>query len=758
MRLLEKIMLGFIALVLISRFSPDILPNTKHEFTNLAFYLLALIYFFGGFWLLRNKEKTQIILPVLAGIAFSAALIVLPRLLRVTRQGLEPYFILPNLAFMLGIGIYMLFKKKSKPLFTYLKGLFTRSLVIGCLCVFLTYTPVTNVVYRDFISFFNNGDEQLLDNLKMVQYVEMYKKARASGDCDKELEYAQTANTYGKLWLGSDTLIGYSEKKTPDSLRNIPHDAFPSLGSSYWLSVREKYRYISGTFEFLYFAYRCKADNYFDLHNMDSSLKYYTKAYKAEFIGAYDTNEWLRYKAFLERDMATSYTNLKNYKVADSLYAAAIKDYTIVPYKNDSILADLFTVWGESFHTQKLYTYSNTAILNAVSILNHDSLKNKSVLIYNYFMYAKNYLSLNHLDTCYYYLNTILKERHQNPHVACEANLYYGMYHYKMDHYKIADSAVHQFIDCYKTIDSTAPDMCLAYYSLSYINIALGNFNIAKGHNDNALRILNKVYSGNSETPRFILTSGFIDKILGDYAGAENKYLDVKNSANLSPVVIPELYSNLAELYVVIEKDKDALELADYVLSYEKPVLQENALGSVDFINTIAYVYYCTGKYVAADTLYQKSIKICRTAKKDSSSFMALALNGCGLLQTALNNYKKADSLFQQSIVLHLKIFGENSPFTAQVYINYGILKTYETDLSKASDLLNKALNIDTKFYDSSHDIFGDIYSALGDLSVKEMNPAKAKNYYQLALNIYSKKFGETHRKTLLVKQKLGRV
>ena len=257
--------------------------------------------------------------------------------------------------------------------------------------------------------------------------------------------------------------------------------------------------------------------------------------------------------------------------------------------------------------------------------------------------------------------------------------------------------------------------------------------------------------------PSFLLSSAVTDKDLGDYSSSENIYQQLLlNENNIAQT--PSFAINHALLYTVLGKFNEAQLLADSESEQWIHVGSAITFSHVEILNSLGYIYYYTGNHKLSDELYQRAALVCKTYNKDTSSAMALCLNGWGLNETSLGKYKHADSIFEKALWLHLKFFGEKNPFTAILYLNYGSLKTDESDLTTANDYLGKALNIDKAFYDSDHDVFGDIYCAFGDLAIKQGNFQRAHGYYQQALEIYVKKFGNNYYKASITRIKLNKV
>jgi len=445
--------------------------------------------------------------------------------------------------------------------------------------------------------------------------------------------------------------------------------------------------------------------------------------------------------------------------MADSLFGKSIRTYRDLPNKNDSALAEWLDEFALSSEAQYQYTFSSKLIETALSILNKDSVKNRINIIQNYFYLAQSYMYLDSIDNALSLLSGVLKELPENDRFYCPANSYYGLCLYRLDKYNQADSILNKSLNCFKSTDSTSSTVAGIYCSLTLSKVALGQFRNAYENIQNAIRISLKNSNNGIINPKFKEALAFVDIQMANYNEPDEIYNQL-----LSPAYAEESFSGysptgikneLSHLYIITGKLNEAKTYSDQVLQNIGHSVNEGKLEYAPEINTLAYVRYCLFDYKSADTLYCNVIKTCKKWNRPKSSYMAIALNGLGLVKMNQAKTKSADSLFASSLALHLQIFGKENPYTALVYLNYGTLKTSENAFTEAHAMLNNAFEIDTKFFHKSHDVFADIYFAKGNLYKKERNNKEARSYFELALGIYQNKFGKEHYKVTLTEAAL---
>ena len=110
--------------------------------------------------------------------------------------------------------------------------------------------------------------------------------------------------------------------------------------------------------------------------------------------------------------------------------------------------------------------------------------------------------------------------------------------------------------------------------------------------------------------------------------------------------------------------------------------------------NDLAYIYDAQGKYVAAESLYTKSIEIWVKNFGEKHLNVAIGLNNLGELYRSQNQLSKAESCYKKSLTIKTQLYGENHPGIATTLYNLGELYERQEKTSLAIRLFEKALNI----------------------------------------------------------------
>ncbi len=741
MRIYEKILVGLVVLFFGLLFFPDF--TGMAELFPFVTLILGLSYLFGGYWLLNLKKNTDgnkhYFLMIFAGVAFATSLYVLPYRIRILTDPIYKILPLINAGLFLGLSTYLLIKRNEIGIY---KGIFIRSAIILAVVGFFAYSPGTFVPYRYVLIALNtNGYEELVSNLQMFGYIDEYEDAMDNGDCVLAIEYAEKANEAGLAWLG------------------IPTQKDMRVEAAY----QNRLSYISGTYSFLYRAYKCKADEYFNNDIYEKAVIYYIKADKALNACDQKYETWNDELAYSLNKIAICYLKLNNYKYADSLFVEAINKYQIVKPTPDRNIAVFYRNLAESMANQLQFGYSNLLYKASNTILESDSTheENKKEIIQNYFRLVENHLAADSLQQASFYIDEVFKRINKDSLDFCIASLYDGFCHYKLSNYNRADEVLTGCLDCYKKrIEATYQAIAENHLALALVKIALAEYDDAKRNLDTGIEITIKNFGKNGyRNANYLRVYAHLAKILGNYKVSEQKYHKVLetyiNEFGERNQRLPEVLSGLADLEIDIAKFELAKAHSDSSLSIANSFNLLESPATTVIVNNAGYVNYYIGLYDVSESLFRKTLKISKDKNFQSAEPTAIALNGLGLVMTAIGKYNTADSLFAQTLKLHKDIFKENHPLTAVVYLNYANLKAEEFKLKEAKELLAKSLNINKNFFDQGHDIFADIYFAYGKIAEKEKLNNHAQGYFQKALEIYLGKFDEGHFRVKLTREKL---
>lgn len=706
----------------------------KGALTAFTFWFIALSYLVGSYWLLNRKGEREYFIPIFAGLAFASSIYILPHTIRIQREKIYEIIPLLNIAFFIGLGIYIIIKRKFKDKIKNYKGILVRSAVILLIVGFFSYTPISFKPFRHVLIGLNNGFDNLVGNMQMFNYGDLCEEALEEGNCDTAIEYAIKSNNAGKIWLSDDTT-------------NIERSELMKIG---------------GTFERLYNAYKCKADLLYNNFDYEHALKYYLKA--NDVLNSWNVSEyWDVEQAQILNEIAICYKMMHNYYYADSLYVKAIETHRYLKKTDDSSVAVFMINLAESLSEQMQFNISYILFKQALFILQSDSKndENNSNIIDIYQNLIRNSLQTDSFPQAKFYIEESLKIVDKEAIEFCKTNMYNGIYYYKISEFKQADKILSECLICSKKFyEPTNQNLAEIHYALSLVNIANAEYDKALENLNKGLEITTHNFGINSiRYANYLKVYAYLDQELGKYNESEKKFYQVLetyvNEYGSRFYLLPEIYSGLAEVEIDLAKYDKAKEYSDSSVSIANYNYELNTPSVTSLINDVAYVEYCIGNYDKSDSLYNKTLRINKSYSLYTSITSSTALNGLGLLMTAKKKFKSADTLFKNSLNLHKKIFPDDHPSTAILYLNYAKLKIETNNLEEAKDMLTKSLEINKNFFDESHDKFADIYTAFGDLDIKQGNYNKAKDYYKKALQIYLNIFDESHIKIRITKEKI---
>ena len=717
----------------------------------------------GGYWLLKNEEDDKYFIPIAAGLSFGTSLWVLPSTVGVEIAFLQKILPLLNVALFLGLGLYLLLKRKEKDIINSYKGVFIRSTIVLIIVSFFSYTPISAKPYRYLLMALNNGNKPLLANLKMFGYTEVYEKALENGDCEGAIENAKKANKAGLTWLGipfnEDGINGFVKESTATPSKE------DDLGDSY-LGQNELWK-ISGTFTYLYEANKCKATEYFNNGAFEQALMYYSQANQALYACEQNLEYWQLEKATSLANLARCHKHLHNYQYADSLFIKAINKSQEINSTPDRKTAFIYRKFAESKAEQLQLENSNMLYKVGIAILKTDSLNEESKLDLEeaYFDLIQNYVRVDSFTQARFYINEALARVNKGSVNFCSINLLNGLNYYKLNQYKKAREVLSECLVCNKKyLAPTHQNIAETYLSLAQVKIALGEYRLAKYDLDKGIEITKSNFGENSvRHANYLKLYATLNKEVGNYRTSRQQfdqvhkiYLQELGEQNEK---LPDLLIGLADLELILGNFEQAKAHSDRAISLVKKLLSLKHTSMAVLFNHAANVNYYLGKYERSDSLYRETIEIHKNSGISSSAQNAVALNGLGNVFAAKGDYRKADSLFARSLILHKEIFTDPHPSIATVYLNYAALRIQQNKLEQAKDMLSKSLAINKQFLAPKHDVFADVYVAFGDLAEKEGKTKEAQEYYQKALIIYLGKFSENHYRVKSTKRriKIGR-
>jgi tetratricopeptide (TPR) repeat protein len=181
------------------------------------------------------------------------------------------------------------------------------------------------------------------------------------------------------------------------------------------------------------------------------------------------------------------------------------------------------------------------------------------------------------------------------------------------------------------------------------------------------------------------------------------KALEVSQSLGEATKENAESYNNLAILYELKNRDKEAETLHKRALAIREKILGENHFDTATSYNNLAGLYYEQGKYEEAETLYKKALEIFEKVLGKNHPKTATSYNNLASLYYEQGKYEEAETLYKKSLAIREKVLGHNHPDTASSYNNIAWLYQSKGEYLKAKDYFEKALAIRQNILGNEH-------------------------------------------------------
>jgi tetratricopeptide (TPR) repeat protein len=751
MKKAEKILLLLLLVLLIGRICG--IPGMGAFFT-LASLLLALAYLILGFRLLRTSEATPFWLAVSTGVALAASMAALPFAMYVRQDPVFKLLPVPNGVLLVVLLVRWAVAARRKSKFGTEHPLIIRSAVLFTVLAFLSYMP-PNALYRSVIITLNRGHDQLIANMRMVEEFDAYESAFARGDCEAALHHAEAANHHGRIWLfGTDEAetrwkrsngrldLGQGFRFDPDSMVNM-------------MKAQEQQQQlwkISRTYDDMYNAHHCLAENAGEASDVTMAYEHYHKADSVLNVIKGREGYWNEERAWSLSYLARSAAALGEYDLSDSLYKESLGVYTEVKDSLDPEAAQILADWSRSLSMRRAWPYANYLIRAAIGYTEADS-ANKigdTRWIRYRLQLVKNLISTDSIPLAERILSPCEEATHTDSSLRCETLLVKGALQFRKNAFRSADTTFAEAVACLSTLQHNETAKAIAYLSWGHVKTALAEYGPARELVTQGQSAIAAARPNPSIEGGLLELSALIHHLQGHYQSARKEYeasLDLLASNSGSADQTPGAMAGLADVLIDLAETSLARALADSALAMVADPLPDILPGQASVLNTAAYADYCINDLERAQQRYAISLNACQRHVAMRTTTYVQALNGQALVAMALSRYATADSLLMQAHSTCLSIHGQEHPFTARVLINQAELRMKQRRFPEARTLLLSALPITERILGKDHDQLGDIHKALGEIDRRSANPAEASKHFEEALRIYKACFPAEHPK-----------
>ncbi|WP_375562279.1 tetratricopeptide repeat protein [Bernardetia sp. OM2101] len=746
MKLYEIVVIAlFIITIILQFFKIDI------NFTSFSLLvsntLLSLSYFVGGYWVLRNKEKTNTIISIFGGLVFGVALIGFWTRIMIVQNAILFYLPFLNVLFFVILSILFFVKKNETDFVKSNKLILIRSFIILLFTCFFFYTPVYFSPYNDLIRAMNINRDWLQHNLNMAKYHTKAGEEIEKENYEKAIEYALKAELEGRKGF-----------KFPD----YPLFLGPGEVDTTFLKGLDLVA-MNAMYSRLYSAYNHLANHNNNIGKTEEALKNYTIAHK--FLMIYNLNN-----GFWEKENIISFANIANtlsymgrYEQANEYFDKAIQLTKSLDNLQGSDITYAYILLGNSLTKQQLYEEANEKYSYSIEVNLRDSLndENRTSIAGYYSKIALNYAKLAESDQAIQsFEKAFFYETNKESEIYIQNLFYYGFLHFQLHEYEKAESILSETIQLYENIEiNEILNIAECKALLSQINRAVGKYEYAEKNIKEALTITkNNFTKVNAHYVNYLSIYASLNLLLSNYEMAEKQYeealkinRELKNESNYEEI---ELLSQLADVYInQYKQNKAAKYVNEATQKYQQ--LNETITEFDDINNKIAYINYAMGNNELAKTIYEKIVGENLEYSSIKSNTVAITLNGIGLVEIENKKYVKADSLFHYSLRMYKDIFKKPTPSLATVHLNMAKLYVYKREVDNAKNHIDEAFKINATFFDKNHINFGEIEVTYADLAALEKNKQKEKTHLQEALSIYSNKFEEDNTRVQYLKERI---
>lgn len=699
-------------------------------FFGLASLTLGLFYLIWSIKLFEPPSNSPMIIPILAGVSLATSLITIPFSIHLHNWVWLQIFPFFNIIFTSVIfGLVVLGWIRKTQIEHHIKGILFRAFIVLLVTSLFTFRPSENQLYRNIVIFLNAGNEDLISNMRMFDYLQQSEKQLELGNCDKAIEYSLQSFNHGLkwLWIEGDSL-------TENDIKQL------------WK--------IQSTYSAIYWAYECKAEKMFDSKNFKEALFYQFKADSFLNINPVAKNDyWKAERADSKNNIGIYYDALGEVDSALSYFTKAII------YHSDSIktlnvkLATYLNNLSGSLGDSRYWTESNQAAEKSILILKKDTLtqdKNDKFSI-SYLQLVLNALAENKPIKASQYLQEV--KPYLTPKRECTAFLYSSILANRLENPIEALKNAREAITCYRNLyGNQNQNIAESHASAFEAWMKIPNFDSALVHIKKGMEVTGLNHGLNSAWYHdYVKREGYYYFSIGDYEKSLQKLTNVRKvyerEFGIDSEKLPEVLATIGLIKIEQSEFEYSRKLGTESLRIAELhdfFIDSRASG---LLNNVAFINYAVNENNVSDTFYKKSIELNKETNNDSKLNVAGALNGLGLLATRKSQFSEADSLFIQSLKLYQNQNSELHPDIGIVLMNKSDLSFKRRNFGEALDLINQALANFTPFHRAYHPTIGDMYLLKASILNSSGKRTEAKELLEKTLKIYESNFQPEHRK-----------
>ena len=760
----EKVLLGFIMFGLFAALIPSFFQGTG----ILSFFICVLGWFYtiSGYWLFKETHLSKFQSTCL-GLIFGISLYVLSERIDLILHSYLIILFIPHVILILILGIQIFKYRHQINIISKSKFIYKRAFVIFGFTSFFLFMPISFKPYRKIVMFLNEGNTLRKANLTMYDHKLSFDEAYKKGNCNKAIYHAEKSNRNGLKWIGINSIDKYNEEKKKSKF------PFGDLKNSHLLEESEIQRIaitenrwpdrldpIGGTFEALFEAYMCEANNLSSIRETEDAISFYKKAYKVTSDFNRNTNYWNIGKVESLSLLAKHYALIENYDLADSLYIECFESYSKYELKNEKFLVDIVLDFGKYLTKRELYSIVDNVYEQTITILDKMSGENASY-IKVYIAMIDNLILTDELETALHYLNKAIKLANKDSLMYCNIQIRESLIDYKKSNFIKSRNNLLRTLECYNNFKEKESKQRDIYYFLSYVNYALANYIDTEECISKAIELFKKEQNGTKYLyADLLLVYGKLKIQQGDYTSAKQKIKDASqeyiNVLGNDHVQLYECLIWLAEVEYLQSNKNIAIKHLESARKIFNNLDIHVDIGNTDVLFHTAKLEAEIGNYKLADSIYNQILEYNSVNFRKTTVHYANTLRGLGELQLKLGQYKKAEELLNKALSIYKPIYVNGHPDIAKIYTSLCIIYCQTKEWSKSEEYCNKSFNMLQKKLKSDHYLLGDLFEAKADMLSKQNKKSEALLNYKKSITIYRSIFGDKHRKIQIFKTKIN--
>jgi tetratricopeptide (TPR) repeat protein len=243
----------------------------------------------------------------------------------------------------------------------------------------------------------------------------------------------------------------------------------------------------------------------------------------------------------------------------------------------------------------------------------------------------------------------------------------------------------------------------------------------------------------------------------GYYLRERGRYIQAQPFYELTLAIVektqgpehPEVGNRLHYLALIL-KDQGKNDEAEIhfkrALGIYEADLEKKGTG-LNSLNSLARLYKDQKRYLEAEKLLWRSLKIRENIFVAEPLKVALALNELADLYKDMRPYRKAARLYEKSLEIQRKSLEPNNIGIARTLESFAWLRIKQRLYDKSEALFNEALELKRAVSSEDHVEMASLLTGLASLCVRQDRYEEAESYYISAISLREKAYGPDHLK-----------